>query len=327
VNYIIERLKNQEKVDIQTKKILLSAILYLLTSWLFCQEKKVCITVDDLPTVHYDIEGYSFKYEITNALVKAFVDNQVPAIGYVNESKLYNEGVLDTARVVLLELWLQNRLELGNHTFSHLNYHKVPFEQYTEDILKGEKITRALTDRYQSQLTYFRHPYLRSGASKSRADSLTVFLRNHGYREAPVTIDNEDYLFALAYSRAFSKKDSGLMEKIGEDYLDYMEKKLLYYEAQSHKLFDRKIDQILLIHASYLNANYVDELIQIFQYHGYTFASQAGVLKDAAYDEPVTVFGDWGISWIDRWALSRGKSGDFFKDEPRTPQYILDLVK
>lgn len=309
------------------KSISISLISLLWTLSLYSQGKKVCITVDDLPTVHYGIPGYEFKYEITNSLVKVFAANKVPAIGYVNEKKLYQNGKLDSSLVKLLEMWLQNGLELGNHTYSHLNYHRVPFESFTADILKGEKITRALTDTYQSQLKFFRHPYLRSGKDQAQTDSLKAFLKENGYIEAPVTIDNEDYLFALAYSRAFSKKDSSLMQKIGQEYLNYMEQKLIYFEAQSQKLFDRNIAQILLIHASYLNANYIDELADIYKKHGYTFASQEEVLKDEAYEEVVTHFGDWGISWLDRWALSRGKRGDFFKDDPRTPEYIAEMAR
>jgi hypothetical protein len=41
----------------------------------------------------------------------------------------------------------------------------------------------------------------------------------------------------------------------------------------------------------------------------------------------VTVFSDWGISCIDRWALSRGKKGGFFSDDPVTPDYIRELAR
>jgi hypothetical protein len=47
-------------------------------------------------------------------------------------------------------------------------------------------------------------------------------------------------------------------------------------------------------------------------------------LQDEAYQTPITVYGKWGISWIDRWALSQGKKGDFFKGDPETPAYIAN---
>jgi hypothetical protein len=48
-------------------------------------------------------------------------------------------------------------------------------------------------------------------------------------------------------------------------------------------------------------------------------------LKDNVYKTPITVYDDSGISWIDRWALSKGKRGRFFKDEPTAPYYIKKL--
>ena len=293
----------------------------------YSQEKKICITVDDLPAVTYGVQGIEFKKELTEALVSTFTENQVPAIGYVNEGKLYKKGSLDSSRVHLLKRWLEGGLELGNHTYSHMDYHRVSFEDYTEDILKGEVVLKGLVKAYGAELRYFRHPYLRNGLRKSHADSLSVFLEQKGYIEAPVTIDNEEYLFAFAYSRAYKKKEEELMQKIGRDYVKYMEQKLLYFETQAQKLFKRDIDQILLIHANLLNATYMGELVKMYREHGYTFASQTEVLKDPAYEEAVTKFGDWGISWLDRWALSRGHGGEFFKEDPPTPEYIKELTR
>lgn len=291
------------------------------------QTKKVCITVDDLPAVTYGIKDYEFALELTRGLIRSFNEYDVPAIGYVNESKLYRNGLLDSLQVGLLNLWLQNGLDIGNHTFSHLNYHRVAFEEYAQDIIKGERIIKRLAANYGKEVKFFRHPYLRSGRDQLHADSLLTFLAARGYTEAPVTIDNDDYLFALAYSRASKKADRSLMKKIGEDYILYMEQKLLFYENSSEKLFDRNMAHTLLIHANHLNSQYLDELLEMYQKHGYTFVSQADVLTDPAYQEEVTVFGDWGISWIDRWALSKKKNEGFFKDDPKTPEYIREMTR
>ncbi len=303
----------------------LAISLLLVALHVSSQEKAVCFTVDDLPTVTYRVPGYQHKYDITTALVQAFVDHDVPAIGYVNEGKLYSGDLLDSSMVRLLDFWLSNGLELGNHTHSHLNYHRVAFEDYQADILKGEPITKALMEKYQQRLRYFRHPYLRSGANQAQSDSLQAFLAKHGYEEAPVTIDNDDYLFAHAYGTAYVLKNHELMATIGSDYLQYMEEKLLYFERQATRLFGRNISQILLIHANLLNAHYLGGLIGIYEKHGYQFISQEEALEDPAYHEAITFFGDYGISWIDRWALSRGKRGDFFKGDPVTPKYITEI--
>ncbi len=288
------------------------------------QHKKVCITVDDLPTVTYGVGGYDHRVQITSGIIEAFKTFAVPAIGYVNETKLYQNGKLDSLEVDLLEMWLSNGLELGNHTYAHLNFHEVAFEEFTSNILKGERVSKPLAEKYQSAYKYFRHPYLRIGLRQSQVDSLQSFLATHGYIESPVTIDNDDYLFAVAYARAYKKNDRELMERISKDYIDYMEEKLVYFENQSIRLFGRPMDQTLLIHANYLNAKHLKDLLKVYQDQGYAFVSQSEVLKDETYQHPVTKHGDWGISWIDRWAISEGKSGDFFKGDPVVPGYIRE---
>ena len=218
---------------------------------------------------------------------------------------------------------------MGNHTYAHLNYHRTSYEAYTQNILKGEQITRLLTEKYQSELRFFRHPYLRVGQTAERHDSLTQFLNTHGYTEAPVSIDNADYLFAKAYFIAYKRSDKELMKRIGKDYIDYMERKLHYFERSADTLFQRPIKHILLLHANLINADYLGELARMFQKNGYKFISQEEALKDPAYATPITAkgYGDWGISWLDRWALSQGKKGAFFKDDPRVPDYIAKPKK
>ena len=286
------------------------------------QINQVCITVDDLPTVSYSHNQPSFKKELTQDLVSIFTAYKVPAIGYVNESKLYKKDSLDQTEVALLEYWLSKGMELGNHSFSHLNYHRVSLKEYGADILRGEKISKQLLQYYQDTLTYFRHPYLRSGETQERSDSLLQFLQAHGYQEAPVTMDTDDYLFALKYDKALRAGDSSLMRKIVSAYLGHTEKRIAYYEKLSHSLFGRNVPHIFLIHANKLNADCFDEVLDLFERHQYQFISQEQALKDPAYKERVRKFGDWGISWLERWVLSRGEGKELLKEEPPVPEFI-----
>lgn len=307
-------------------KVSLLILFSLFYSFGFAQVKKVVVTVDDLPVVRYGPMYDALSLQITQNLIKTFNEFNIPAIGYVNERKLFKNGKLDQNQLSLIEHWLSNGYELGNHTYSHMNYHRSSFEDFTADVLKGELVTKELAKKYEMDLRFFRHPYLRSGVSKTRSDSLTQFLISHGYTESPVTIDNEDYIFAEAYSVAHDSRDAKLMKKIGEVYIDYMEHKILYFERVSNDLFGRNISQTLLIHANLLNSEYLDELAAVYVKHGYTFVSQGEALEDDAYQVEITKFGDWGISMLERIAISRGKKGDFFKGDPLTPEFIRELA-
>lgn len=308
-------------------KILLLFILIIPGLLSFGQKKKVCFSFDDLPVVTYGITDPDFQKNLIDKLILSLKSNKIPAIGFVNEAKLFNNQGKIQFQVDFLNNWVDNGLDLGNHTYSHPDYNTTSFKNYSTDILKGETVTKEILNKKNKSIKYFRHPFLHVGNTKEKADSLSNFLHNHGYIVGPVTIDNEDYLFAKAYKKAIEKTDTKMMIKIGHDYLDYMESKLKYFEKQANILFGRDINQILLLHASSLNSDYVDSLAFIFRKNNYYFVSMDEALKDNAYKSNITVFGNWGISWIDKWALSQGKAGSFFKDEPTTPDYIKKLAE
>ncbi len=298
-------------------------ILLLLVISLHVQaQKKVCITIDDLPVVGYGLNKPDQWRSVTQKLLDNLKEKGIPAIGYVNENKLYTNGSLNAKRLEILDLWLANGYELGNHTFAHIDYHKSSFEDFTANIVKGEKVTRPLIEKYQQKLQYFRHPFLRSGNTQKSSEALENFLKDEGYTPSPVTLDSDDYLFAQAYAQAFKKGQKDLMKKIGNEYVSHTENKLRFYEKLTEAVFGRQIAQTYLCHANMLNADYLDELADMFTRNGYEFVSQTDVLNDEAYQEPVTKFGNWGMSWLYRWALSRDKGTDLFKEDIEVPAFI-----
>jgi peptidoglycan/xylan/chitin deacetylase (PgdA/CDA1 family) len=310
------------------KHFITTLIFLFSVQILFGQKKQVCFSFDDLPFVSYGITDSVYQQQRMDKLIASLNLHQIQAIGFVNEKKLFDKnGAPIHFQVGMLKSWVNSSLDLGTHTFSHPDYNKVTYSEYINEIIKGEPITKRILEEKGKLLRYFRHPFLHVGNTKEKADSLDNFLKNRGYTVAPVTIDNDDYLFAVAYKRASVKNDTALMHQISTDFVNYIEKKVAYYEKESMALFGRNISHILLLHASLLNSDCVDLLATMFEKNQYEFISLDKALQDEAYQTTVTVFSDWGISWIDRWALSQGKEGDFFKDEPVTPEYIKTLAE
>ncbi|HYU97667.1 MAG TPA: polysaccharide deacetylase family protein [Pyrinomonadaceae bacterium] len=290
------------------------------------QQKYVAITFDDLPvasTVQTD-EGWA---EITSKLLTTMTRNKIPVVGFVNEDQLYRDNKLDPNRVALLRQWLDAGLELGNHTFSHKSLHSIPLAEYESDVLRGEEVLRQLTAAKHAKLRYFRHPFLHTGRSLEVRQEFESFLHTHGYTIAPVTIDNSEWIFARAYDNARDANDRAATAQIAEAYVPYMESKFAHFESLSEKLFGRNIKQVLLLHANSINADHFGELVAMLKRRGYKFITLAEALTDSAYQSPDTTTGPWGISWIDRWALTRKMPDDFFQGEPRTPPFVLKFAK
>jgi peptidoglycan/xylan/chitin deacetylase (PgdA/CDA1 family) len=283
--------------------------------------RRVAITFDDLPVVSRNFTTIRDHERVTTQLVASVRAHHVPAIGFVNEQKLYRDGVLDESAVGLLRQWTRAGLELGNHTYSHLDLHAVPLPDYLDDIARGDDVTRRVLAEVGRRPRYFRHPFLHTGrtlAARAQVDSL---LAARGYRVAPVTLDNSDYAFAAAYDAALGR-DSAEARRIGAEYVAYMERVFAFYEDQSRTIEGREIPQVLLIHASVLNADCFDALARMIERRGYTFASLDAVLADSVYRSADTYVGPGGITWLHRWALTRGLRGSVFAGEPEVPPDI-----
>lgn len=290
------------------------------------QEKYISVTIDDMPYQHQGMFNGEKQFELVKEIIQHLQMFNIPAVGFVNEGKLFSEEKLDSSKLNVLKMWLDAGLELGNHTFSHTDINKVSFEDFKEDLLKGEKITRPLAEERGIKYEYFRHPYLHSGETEEKMLELKNLLNEINYKVAPVTIDNGEWIFAFAYNLAYKENNVELMHKLGKDYVDYMIKKIKYWEDQSQKLFGRNIKHVLLIHANLLNAEYADELYRAIQEDGYKFITLDETLEDEAYQSENNYVGKHGPSWIHRWAITKGVDEDFFEGNPRIPQYLKDYT-
>jgi peptidoglycan/xylan/chitin deacetylase (PgdA/CDA1 family) len=307
-------------------KIIFFVFLFVPSIIFAQQEKYIAVTFDDLPFQHSNQYTSDEQYKFNRQILESVKKYNIPAVGFVNESKLFVDDKLDSTRLDILKLWLDTGLELGNHTFSHPNINQIPFEEYKEDLLKGERITRKLAEERNIKYEYFRHPYLRSGETEEIMLALKEFLKENNYKVAPVTIDNSEWIFAVGYNLAYKENDTELMKKLGKDYVNYMIEKVKYYEDQSNKLFGRNIKQVLLVHANLLNAEYFDELAEAIKDEGYKFITLDEALKDDAYNSENKYVGKYGPSWIHRWALTKGVDESFFEGNPRVPQYLKDYT-
>jgi peptidoglycan/xylan/chitin deacetylase (PgdA/CDA1 family) len=282
------------------------------------------VTFDDLPAVAYVVRTDDARERITAALLSAVQRHGVPAIGFVNEGGLVSNDSINGRRVALLRRWIDAGLELGNHTYSHRGLHHSSLGVYLEDIARGDSVTTVLLRPVGRRPRYFRHPFLHSGRDLETRQTVEQFLADRGYRIAPVTIDNSDYIFASAYERAIARADTIARHRIATAYLSYMEAVFAYYEQQSVALLGRELPQILLLHANLLNADHFDALAGMIARRGYTFVSLDRALADPAYRSNDSYTGPSGISWLHRWALTQGKRGSFFAGEPTVPD---DIVK
>ena len=281
--------------------------------------RRMAVTVDDLPQ-NSRVRDAAHRVDVNARLVRTIVDDHIPAVGFVNASKCYADGQLLPHQRAILQTWVDAGLALGNHTWSHPDYTRVDLATFTADVERGEPLLRELLgDR---ELRWFRHPYLHRGDTDAKREALEAYLTRRGYREAPVTIDNGEWIYAVAYDSTIILDQPERRRAIGEDYVRYMLEMVRFWEDQSQQLFGRNIDHVLLIHANALNADWLDELIDGLRSMGYGFVTLDEALRDPAYGSPDHYSGPAGISWLHRWALTRDVDRSMFLGEPEVPDWI-----
>jgi len=277
-------------------------------------DRVIAITFDDLP-LQQPVRDYSTVGDINRSILTTLTANQVPAIGFVNE-QLFN--VADGVDHSIIKMWLDAGMDLGNHTFSHADLHKVPLTEFFEEIVLGERLTRKSMKDRELSLRYFRHPHLHTGTTAEMRRAVEAFLLSHGYTVAPITVFSNDWMFTQVYDKATFENNTDVMRYVGSMLVPYMEECLRYAEEDSVTLFGREVPQIHLLHLSTLAAHYLDDLLAMMRRRGYEFVNLSRALADEVYSQPETYVGPFGLSWLHRWGRSMDKQLKGFPKEPQT---------
>ena len=274
--------------------------------------REVAITIDDLPRGGDGVSDAAATEAMTAKLLEPFRREHLPVTGFVNECR-HPEQLQR-----ILSMWKAAGADLGNHTCSHPNLNVVPVAVFLADIDKGEAVTTAILGR---RPRYFRHPFLRTGKDAAAKAAVSDHLRKRGYLVAPVTLDNSDYMFAAAYTAATTPEEA---LRIRKEYVAYMELIFDFFEKRAVEVTGSEIRQILLIHASQLNADAMPSLLAMIKSRGYRVVTLEHALKDPAYDLPDAYVGPGGFSWIHRWSMTKGLKG---RAEPEEPVWIREAFQ
>lgn len=251
----------------------------IITKPTFAIEREIAITIDDLPFVgtnSNDAGNLKRTHKRFMAILNALIENHVPATGFIIANSI-GKGQWE-----LLEEFRKEGLELGNHTYSHVNLNRLSAEQYINNIDKADKILSPV----MTEPKYFRYPYLAEGTGEKKQQVQDYLIANQ-YTIAPVTIDSKDYRFNERFLNISWRVRAQYLKKIKQQYLAYIWKQTL--KAEKHSKGNTK--QILLIHANLLNSHCLGDIINMYKQHGYKFISLGEALKPSTsqnYDGTVT---------------------------------------
>jgi peptidoglycan/xylan/chitin deacetylase (PgdA/CDA1 family) len=251
----------------------------------------MAITIDDLPWIGAVRPGET-RLDALGRMIDAFVVRDVPAHGFVNCERAGSGAEL--------RAWLDAGLELGNHSAAHLDLNGAPLEQWLRDVRSCHDMVRDLTDTAR---IWFRYPFLHQGPTAERQEAALALLHELDSPVAHVTIDNSDWILAVAYGAAISAGDSARAAAIGDAFIEHIVRATRHYQRVAADRVSRDVPHVLLLHANLLVADHIDTLLDRLQAElGFRFVSLAAAHRDPVYDLPDGYTGERGLSWLYRIA-------------------------
>ena len=265
------------------------AITLLLVLPIVTFSQRIAITIDDLPFGYSGGMTDKEKVEAFKQIVSAAKKYKAPVTGFVTS------GNMTTENSSILDLAVKAGFQLGNHTHRHFDLNRVSAATYMSDIDSCEQLAGDWIDS-----NYFRYSMLHRGDIRSKRDSVFEHLATKKYIIAPVTIDNNEWVYNRGFSLARRINNSEEMNKIGKEYLYHMQEVTARYQKLSLQIAGREIPHILLLHANPINAEYLDDLLGWYKKNGWEFITLDEALKDEFYEIKDDYVGPYGFSQLDR---------------------------
>jgi peptidoglycan/xylan/chitin deacetylase (PgdA/CDA1 family) len=282
--------------------------------------RQVVLTFDDIPLGQGQPGTRCNEREllrVSRSITAALIEIEAPSAAFLTTG-----NVCDRLRTPVLsqviETWEHAGAVIGNHGHRHLSLSRVPMAEYTADLALAESLIHQ-AGGLRSGTRFLRHPFLHVGPDIGTANALTSWLAEHRYTVAPVTIDNNEWIYARAYTVALGRGDSTMLRRLVPAYLAHLDQAFAFAESMSVSVVGEEIPQVLLLHANEINRDHIREVLRVIQRRGYQFIPLEEALAHPAYQRPTYYYGPWGISWLLRWSPD---STVWRMDLPRVPAWV-----
>jgi hypothetical protein len=194
----------------------------------------------------------------------------------------------------LVQAWKQAGHLIGNHTYSHRNYHSMTFEEFSADVAHADNVLAP--DLGTPRL--FRFPLLKEGNTAAKRDRMREFLAAHHYRNGHVTIDASDWYYdnrlrqRLAIDAAFD------VNRFRQPYLDHLWDRAQFYENLSTRVLGRSVPHTVLIHWNLLNSLFLVDILDMFRRHSWRIVNAEDAFRGPIFlRAPKTVPAGESLLW------------------------------
>lgn len=300
--------------------LLLLTVLPLTTVTL--AQKKVSITIDDVPNARlYASEGFRSR------LLHQIDSMKLPVAIFINEVRIFDVDEADKS-LNLFDEWIASpNVIAGNHGYKHRMYSNEGIDSFQIDVLQGEAITKPLARKYGKGENYYRFPYNDLGKDGAQHKQAINFLASRGYIVTPFTVHSDDWLVTQLYEYYKANGRTKDAQRIGQAFVDFTLKNFDYIESITDKKLNRVVSQIYLMHDNLLNADYMPVLLEALKKRGYSFITLDEAMQDPVYKQQDYYEKQHGISWVYRWIKDEQQRMQLMRAAPDSNAFEKELAQ
>ncbi len=227
--------------------------------------------MDDL---RWDLIPAALRQGADERLIGALAQYKMRAALFV----IGERGDTPEGRAIVRE-WSERGHMIGNHTWSHHWYDKVPEEQFGHELLRCDAFVR----QFPTFRPYFRFPMLKEGGTRERRDWMRAFLKEHGYRNGAVTIDASDWYYDERLRQCMEERPNFDISRFREPYLAHLWDRATYYDRLAREVLARSIPHTILLHYNLLNSYFLGDVMAMFQMRGWLLVDAERAFQDDVF--------------------------------------------
>ncbi len=242
--------------------------LLLLSTGVSAQE--IALTFDDAPRGDGKLYTGLKRSEI---LLKKLEQYNVPQVGF-----FCVPGNKDAVGILRLKMYGQAGHIIANHSYTHPQIAEVGVDEYILDIKKAD----TALNKMPGFRPWFRFPYLNEGRSEEIRDKIRDSLKEMGYMNGYVTVDNYDWYLEYMYQQALKQNKKINYDLLKDLYIEHIWESIQFYHNIALKTLKRSPKHVLLLHENDLAALFLDDLISFLRGEGWVIIS-----PEEAYTDPI----------------------------------------
>ncbi|WP_323844979.1 polysaccharide deacetylase family protein [Microbulbifer magnicolonia] len=276
------------------------ALILLLAASSIAHGKEVAFTFDDAPR---RADGYFDGPTRAKALLAELDRHGIRQVAFFSVSRN-----LDPEGVQRLKAYGDAGHIIANHTHSHPDFNRLSLQEYTEDVGTADRLLRD----FPTFKKWFRFPYLREGDTAAKRDGMRAYLRENGYINAYITLNNYDWYIETLFQEAVSEGIDVDLERLKSFYINTLIEGIEYYDQLALTHTGRSPKHVLLLHEMDITALFVGDLADALREKGWKIISPA-----EAYTDDIAGYQTQGVlkynpGRVGEIARDRGQASDLW---------------